>query len=70
VTSGATIVLNGERTEVPSGCTIVELLAHLEMADRRVAVAHNRSVVPRSRHAEVTVCEGDRIEILEAVGGG
>ena len=36
----------------------------------RVAVAVNRDVVQRSRYAEVSLAEGDHVEILEAVGGG
>ncbi|HEB89108.1 MAG TPA: sulfur carrier protein ThiS, partial [Deltaproteobacteria bacterium] len=39
-------------------------------AGRRVAVAVNRQVVVRSRYDETELSEGDRIEILEAVGGG
>jgi len=66
----ATIVVNGERRDVPDGCTIEQLLVHLDMASRRVAVARGRSVVPRSAYSEATVRDGDRIEILEAVGGG
>lgn len=37
---------------------------------KRVAVAVNREVVLRSNYAEATLHEGDRVEILEAVGGG
>jgi sulfur carrier protein len=64
------ILVNGDCQEIPAGCTVEALLVRLEMGDRRVAVALNRSVVPRSTYADVTVCDGDRVEILEAVGGG
>ena len=64
------ILVNGEPQEIPQGSTIESLLERLDMGDRRVAVALNRSVVPRSTYAEVTVCDGDHVEILEAVGGG
>jgi sulfur carrier protein len=46
------------------------LLALLGMAERRLAVARNRSVVPRSRYGSEPLAPGDRVEILEAVGGG
>jgi sulfur carrier protein len=49
---------------------VAALLETLELAGKRVAVAVNRSVVVRSRYAEFELAEGDRIEILEAVGGG
>ena len=42
----------------------------LGMEGKRVAVALNRDVVPRSEYGSAPVADGDRIEILEAVGGG
>ena len=42
----------------------------LGLRERRLAVALNRSVVPRSTYDRVALAAGDRIEILEAVGGG
>jgi sulfur carrier protein len=64
------VFVNGERQAVRAPCSITDLLGVLDMRGRRVAVALNRDVVVRSRHAEVELSEGDRIEILEAVGGG
>jgi len=64
------ILVNGEPRDVPAGCTIAQLIAKLDMAGRRVAVAVNRDVVPRSAYGEVQISGGDRVEILEAVGGG
>jgi sulfur carrier protein len=51
-------------------CSIAGLLETLELGGRRVAVALNRAVIPRSNYAERIVASGDRVEILEAVGGG
>jgi len=53
-----------------AACTIEELLRGLDLGGKRVAVAVNRDVVIRSRYAGHRLAEGDRIEILEAVGGG
>ena len=64
------IEVNGEATEFASPCTISELLKSLEMTGKRVAVAVNRAVVPRSMYPDHILATGDRIEILEAVGGG
>jgi sulfur carrier protein len=64
------VVVNGESTSLPPGSTVAELLVRLDLGGRKVAVAINRNVVPRSRYAATTVDAGDRIEILEAVGGG
>ena len=53
-----------------SGLSVQELLARYGLAGRRVAVAINTNVVPRSRFAEVRIAEGDRVEVIHAVGGG
>ncbi len=62
--------VNGESQTLASPATVAGLLHHLGMTDRRVAVAVNRRVVVRSVYAKIDLVEGDRIEILEAVGGG
>lgn len=62
--------VNGEAQEVPPACSVAGLLEDLALAGKRVAVAVNRDVVVRSRYAEVELSPGDRVEILEAVGGG
>jgi len=64
------IRVNGRSRTVASGCTLAELVASLELDRRRVAVAVNRDIVPRSRFDAHALSAGDRVEILEAVGGG
>ena len=64
------VVVNGERRAVPVGATVETLLGALGIGQRRCAVALNRSVVPRSTYGRVALSAGDRVEILEAVGGG
>jgi sulfur carrier protein len=63
-------VLNGESHSTPTPLSVLELLQSFELAKRRVAVAINAEVVPRSRFAEVFIRDGDRIEVIHAVGGG
>lgn len=64
------IIVNGEtrQLEHPVNCT--ELLARFELAGKRVALERNGEIVPRSRYAEQMVADGDRLEIVVAVGGG
>jgi sulfur carrier protein len=62
--------VNGERRSVDAPCSVEALLAGLTLDGRRVAVAVNRDVVPRSAFRSRQLASGDRIEILEAVGGG
>ena len=64
------LFVNGEAQRLAAPHTVANLLEALEMSGRRVAVAVNRSVVVRSRYADAELAEGDRVEILEAVGGG
>ena len=65
-----TITLNGERHELSQPMTVDALLASLAIDPRRVAVEHNLSSLKRHRFPEVVVGEGDRVEIVNFVGGG
>jgi thiamine biosynthesis protein ThiS len=65
-----TITLNGERHEIPEPMTVDALLASLAIDPRRVAVAHNRTIVRRPRYGEIVVDQGDTVEIVNFVGGG
>jgi sulfur carrier protein len=62
--------INGEAAELPQQVTVAQLLALRGLAGKRVAVERNGEIVPKSRHNEVAVADGDRIEIVVAVGGG
>ncbi len=62
--------INGEVRWVPVTGTIDTLLLLLDLDRRRIAVAINRNVVPRSAFATHRLEADDRVEILEAVGGG
>jgi len=64
------IVLNGESREVTATTSLAQLLEQSGYGTRRVAVEVNREIVPRSRHAERGLVEGDRVEIVHAIGGG
>ena len=67
---GDEIFVNGEVRARPVDGALTTLLAELGLTGKRLAVAVNREVVPRSTYAEVQIAAGDRVEILEAVGGG
>lgn len=64
------IFLNGEPREVDDGLSVAGLLAATGHAQRRVAVEVNREIVPRGQHAERVLADGDRVEIVHAIGGG
>jgi len=63
------VIVNGEPTDTAAQ-TIAELLGQLGLADRPVAVERNQAVVPKRRHADTALVEGDRLELVTLVGGG
>ena len=64
------LLVNGDPHAVPSNCTVAELIDALGLETHRIAIAVNRDVVPRSAFATHQLAADDRVEILEAVGGG
>ncbi|MBK6658203.1 MAG: sulfur carrier protein ThiS [Proteobacteria bacterium] len=63
------VMLNGASREVPAALSIAELIALLEVRGR-YAVEVNGEIVPRSLHAEQQLRDGDRVEVVAAIGGG
>jgi sulfur carrier protein len=67
------LMINGQArqfTSLPSPLTVAALVEALGYTGKRIAVERNGEIVPRGRHAEVTLAAADRIEIVVAVGGG
>ena len=64
------ISINGESRDVPADATVAVLLDHLGLNVRHVAVEVNLELVPRARHAEHVLRQGDKLEIVTLVGGG
>ncbi|HEY6360095.1 MAG TPA: sulfur carrier protein ThiS [Vicinamibacterales bacterium] len=64
------ISLNGEPFEIDEPLTVAELLTRLAIDPRRVAVEHNLEILRRNLFADTMVHDGDRIEIVNFVGGG
>jgi sulfur carrier protein len=64
------IKVNGEIKRYPAPLTVARLLELEGLSGRRVAVERNGAIVPKSRHPETALEEGDALEIVIAVGGG
>ncbi len=64
------VTLNGQTEELGEPISIAALLDRRQLAGKRLAVERNGEIVPRSRHAETRIEDGDRLEIVVAVGGG
>lgn len=64
------VSVNDEVRSLPEGTSLDALVRLLGLAEDRVAVEHNREVVRRNRWPEVRLGNGDRVEIVQFVGGG
>ena len=64
------VLANGKPVRVDDGATVAELLAHLGLAGRVVVVERNGEPIVRTEAGQVTLRDGDRLEIVRAVAGG
>ncbi len=64
------LTVNGNPRDLASGLTVAALLEHLDLAGKFVAVEVNLELIPKARHAERILADGDRVEIVTLVGGG
>ena len=64
------ITFNGESRALDGAVTVAALLEREGLGARRVAVEINREIVPKSQHATHVLHEGDRVEVVHALGGG
>jgi sulfur carrier protein len=71
LTAGAVqIILNGEPYELEQAVSVADLLRKLDIDERRVAIEYNRCILKRYAFPQTIVSEGDRVEIVNFVGGG
>ena len=64
------VVINGDSRDIPEGLTVTQLLDHLKINAGRVAIERNLEIVLRAQWESTPVEEGDRLEIVNFVGGG
>ncbi len=64
------ILLNGEEHTLPDNSSAADLVASLQLGGKRIAMEVNLEIVPRSSYGSHQLHEGDRIEIVHAIGGG
>jgi sulfur carrier protein len=64
------VIVNGAPHRFDQAVHLSALLQKLEMAGKKIAVEKNGEIVPRSLHGQTVVQDGDRLEIVVAVGGG
>ena len=64
------IALNGQPHTVSGDATVAALLQALDLSAKRLAVEINGEVLPRSAHASHRLQADDKVEIVQAIGGG
>ena len=64
------IIVNGRTTQVDENLDVTQVLERLGFGGKLVAVELNYEIVPRERYTAYRLREGDRLEIVQAIGGG
>ena len=64
------VQVNGESKHLPPGTSVRALLDHLGLNPGRVAIEYNLEILPKTKWEETCVATGDRLEIVQFVGGG
>ena len=68
--ASVSLTINGEARALAAPATVASLLEAMNLTGKRVAVERNGDIVPRGLHAATALADGDRLEIVVAVGGG
>ncbi len=64
------VLINGESQKFDGEMTVSMLLQQSGLTGKRIAVEINEAIVPKSQHADTIIHDGDKIEIIHAIGGG
>jgi len=65
------LVINGEDyDDLPEPLTVLGLVSHLGLPEKKIAIERNREIVSKSTFATTELSDGDRLEIIHFIGGG
>ena len=64
------VTVNGEVQRLERALAVSALLERMSLGGKKIAVERNGEIVPKSAHAATLIADGDRLEIVVAVGGG
>ena len=64
------VSINGESRQFDLSISLAVLLEQMQLGGKRIALERNGEIVPRSQFTQQMLCDGDRLEIVVAVGGG
>jgi sulfur carrier protein len=69
-TTQINVTVNGQALCLPMGTSVRELIEQRGFPEHGIAIAVNREVIPRSRHPDHALQNGDAVDVVQAVGGG
>ena len=64
------LTVNGDIIDIKDSATVEDLIIHLSLTKKRVAVEVNQNIISKDRHSETLLTANDTIEIIHAIGGG
>lgn len=64
------LIVNGEPRVLPEPISVADLVSELGVTGRRIALERNGEIVPRGEFATTMLAPGDKLEIVQAIGGG
>ena len=64
------VTINGNQTELDDDSSLQQLLQQLKIGEGRIAIELNGEIIPRSQFQQQLLSKGDRVEIVQAIGGG
>ena len=64
------VIINGDQHLIDSSNSLMDLLVSLEMTQRQIAVELNGEIIPKSTFEQQQLSDGDKIEIVQFIGGG
>ncbi len=66
----AKIQLNGKKISIKSKLSLLDLLKKYKLINKKIAIEHNGSIVPKTKYYKKFLKDNDKIEIVHFIGGG
>ena len=64
------ILVNSKKISLPDDSNIEDLIVHLGYQNQRIAIEINELIIPKSNHSSFLLKDLDKVEVINAVGGG
>ena len=64
------LTINGQPQQFESSINVTQLIDHLALHGKRIAIERNGEIIPRSQFSQQVLVHGDQLEVVVAVGGG